>query len=450
MKRNCHRPTGLSIACAGLAAAVLTACGGGGGSAGTPDSPPGGRPEPLTCTVLPAEVTWFSGTASNEWNDVLIDARNRIWLAGYADSSGDSDIGPTGNSRAVLRLLAPDGHLLWESGSEFDTPGTDVAEALALSPQGMVVMAGRTTGAFTSAPNAGQFDTFVAWSDAAGPVSSWRFFQTGSATPQHVRRVQIAPDGDVVLAGYDDIYIPSNYVAAWSDSFATRLRRQGAGTANDRLEPLWHHQFQTAEPDFVEGLALASSGAETYVSGQIQQGASRGMFVRKLDAQGQALWTARYSTLSVDSIAVLKAMPDGTLLMAGSVFGPFHGGRDHGQQDVFVARIAADDGRLLQSWQFGSSESEWLTDMKLDSAGNIYLLGETQGVMAAGASAMGSTDLFMLKISPEGNLLGSRQWGTAGDDTAKRLAVDSCGHVVAVGSSMQNQRRSGLIWAWQP
>lgn len=445
MMQRFSQGRGTAIAAAACLAMGLSACGGG---AGTPAPD---QPAPLACTALPAEVGWFSGPASNDWNDVLIDARNRIWLAGYADGVvGESNIAPSGNSRAVLRLLAPDGQVLWESGAEFDTPGTDVAEALAITPQGTVVVAGRTTGAFGARPNAGQFDTFVAWRDDAGASAPWRFFQAGSERPQHARRVQIGPDGDVHLAGHDDDFIPSNYLQDWSDPFAMRLRRQGAGSADDRLEPQWHHQFATPEADFGEGLAVAPSGVETYISGQFLGGPLRGMFVRKLDSRGQGVWTARYSASPTDSVAALKAMPDGTLLIAGSVFGSFHGGQAKGQQDVFVARIAADDGRVLASWQFGSSEAEWLTDMQLDAAGNIYLLGETAGVMAAGATPMGANDLFMLKLSPDGSLLAARQWGTADDEAAKRLAIDSCGHVVAVASSTSNNRRRGLLWGWRP
>ena len=49
-----------------------------------------------------------------------------------------------------------------------------------------------------------------------------------------------------------------------------------------------------------------------------------------------------------------------------------------------------------------------------------------------------------------GSVIGRRQWGTAGDEMAARLAVDSCGRVVAVGSSTTAGTRAGVLWYWKP
>ncbi len=431
------------------AALLALSAGCGGGGAGS--SPP--PPAPSNCLNLPAEITWFRGEASNDWNDVHVDARNRVWLAGYAGGSlGATTIEPGGNSRAVLRQLAADGTLLWESGSEFDSPGTDVAEAITVTAQGTVVVAGRTTGAFAGAANAGQFDTFVAWADAGPQGSAWRFFQAGNPSPQHPRRVAIAQDGDILIAGQDDIFVPTNYVAAWPDPFALRLRRLDAGTANDRLQLRWQHQFASSVDDIIDALAVESTaqGNATYVAGSVAMGPERGMFVRKLDADGRVLWNVRPGGTQLDNIASLAVLADGTLLIAGTVYGAFQGGNAQGAQDAFVARLAAADGSVLQAWQFGSPDSEWLTDMKVGADGNIYLFGETLGTVAPGRPAAGETDLFLMKISPSGRLLASQQWGTPNDEGARHLAVDACGQVVAVGSSTVNRQRSALMWFWQP
>lgn len=423
-----------------LAATMLVACGGGGGASGGP----------LACVALPSEITWQRDALSSEWNDVLIDDRHRIWLAGYTNGRlSESNIGPTGNSRAVLRQWAPDGSLLWDAGATLDTPGTDIAEALAIGPQGTVYAAGRTTGAFGGAVNQGQFDSFVAWSDTPGGSTPWKLFQTGTETPQHPRRLAVDAQGDLLLAGEDDEYVPSNYVAAWSDAFALRLRRVGGGSADDRLTLAWRHQDASPEPDVGGGLAVAA-GAATYVSGASLSGAQRGMYLRKLAADGQPLWTARYSSSPTDHIAAVHTLGDGTLLVGGSVYGAFRGAAWHGQQDVFVARVSADDGRVLQSWQFGSDAVDWLTDLRVDAAGNIYLFGETAGSMAPGRLPAGASDLFLLKLAADGHVLASRQWGTDQDERAGRLAVDGCGGIVAVGSSGTATKRDALVWFWRP
>lgn len=426
-------------------ACVLAGCGSGGDDGVEREQPP----VRLACLDLPDEITWFRGAASNDWSDVRLDAHNRLWLAGYADGIvGASAVEPSGNSRAVVRHLDRDGRLLWDSGALLDTPGTDVAEALLLGPDGTLIVAGRTTGAFSNAINAGQFDTFLAWSKAPQASASWFFYQSGGAGPQRPTRLALAPDGDVVVAGQDDIFIPSNYVDAWPDPFVLRLQPFEVGTAFARLQPRWQHLFGTVHADNVGGLAL-QAGA-TYVSGSVDSGPSRGMFVRKLDAGGQVAWTKHYASVPFSHIAALLPQADGTLLMAGSVHGAFGDGVWQGGDDVFVARISGEDGRVLQSWQFGTPDGEMVADMVQDSQGNLLLLGETTGAWVSGQVNQGVIDLFLLKISPTGQRLAVRQWGTAADEAARRLAVDSCGHVVAVGSSTAANQRAGLLWFWKP
>jgi hypothetical protein len=425
-----------------LTAAAVAACGGGGDVGPAPPNPP------QACLDLPP-ITWHvSATAAADWNDVLVDRRNRVWLAGWAEGEvGRERLDPSGNSRAVVRQLDTDGSILWDSRHEFDSPGTDVAEALAIGADGRVFVAGRTSGTLDGRANAGQFDAFVAWADAATPATPWQRLQTGTERPEHPRRLHVAANGDLHLAGWDDEFVPTNYVAAWQDPIAFRFRRQGDG-----FVPAWRHQGGTEVPDVAEGLAV-DAGGNTYLGGSVQGGAQRGAFLRKLDAGGRALWTARYTSLPVDHIAAVQSLPDGTLLLAGSVYGAFRGNTAFGEQDVFVARVAADDGRVLASWQYGSPASEWLTDMKVDAQGRILLLGETQGSMVPDQPNAGEADLFMLQLDAEGRVLARTQWGTAADEGARRLAADSCGRVVATGASSHEgaagAQRAGVLWFWR-
>jgi hypothetical protein len=449
-RRRTPRHARRLLAASALAAlATLAACGGG-GDAGTPHPPPA---QPLACLNLPA-ITWHaSATAAADWNDVLVDRRNRVWLAGWAEGEvGQARIDPSGNSRAVVRVLDTDGSLVWDSRHSFDTPGTDVAEALALGADGRVFMAGRSTGSMDGRANAGQFDAFIAWADAQAvltePSTPWGRLQTGTERPEHPRRLQTMPNGDLLLAGWDDEFVPSNFVAAWQDPIALRFRPAGGGYAQ-----AWRYQGDSDVPDSVDALAVDATG-KIYLGGSTQSGAQRGMFLRKLDAEGRALWTARYTSLGVDHIAAVRLQPDGTLLVAGSVYGSFRGNAAQGEQDVFVARVAAADGRVLASWQYGSAGSEWLTDMVTDAQGRVLLLGETDGSLVPGQANAGAADLFMLQLDAQGQVLARTQWGTAADEQARRLATDSCGRVVATGASLREgaagARRAGLLWFWRP
>lgn len=157
------RRTALAVALLSL----LNACGGGGG--GGAATPPGGPPQ--VCVALPAEATLHPADAgASEWNDVLVDGSNRIWLAGYDRGVvGQTSLEPAGNARGMVRMLSNTGDLQFDSGSRFDSPGADVVEALALTASGTLYAVGRTTGVLAGTANRGQFDAFVASTDANRP-----------------------------------------------------------------------------------------------------------------------------------------------------------------------------------------------------------------------------------------------------------------------------------------
>jgi len=420
-----------------LAACLLLAgCGGGGGESTEPG--PG-------CAALPDEVSWFRGSAANDWNDVKVDADGHIWLAGFADGTlGATNIEPSGNSRGVVRELAPDGRLLWDSGSSFDTPGTDVAEALLLLPQGQVVVAGRTTGVLAGS-NAGQFDTFVA---QGTPTAGWRVMQTGNAAPQRPSQLAAAADGDIALVGYDDTFIPTNYLDRLPNPFVLRLQASN-GTAPPQLR--WQHRFDSTASDVASAVAPAPDGT-TYFAYTVDTGPDRGIYLRRLNAAGEPLWTQRYTDIGLDNIVALHLQADGSLWMAGTAHGAFDGQPATGLGGVFIARVAGNDGRVLQSWRHGSGTADRLTDMAIDRSGNFVLFGETAGSWVPGQPNAGQADLFLLRVSPTGQRLAVRQWGTADDDASARLALDACGNAFAVGSSTNTsagRRRAGVLWFWR-
>lgn len=431
-----------TVLAAAASLSLLAACGGSGPGTSPPQNPPPGNSPPLACLALPDEVSWHpDDTLSSEWKDVRVDGRQRLWRVGYERGRlGEATVDPSGDARAVVQALSATGQLLFDSGARLDSGGADVAEALTIDATGRVAVAGRTTGVLAGGANRGQFDLFVARFDAATPTAPWAVVQTGDARPQRPRRIAHLDAATLVVAGLDDIYVPTNYVADWSDTTAASFAIGPDGA----LSAGWLHRSNSVEPDV--GAALAVSGGQVFVGGAVQSGAQRGMFVRKLSDAGEPVWTARYTSAPSDQVAALATLPDGSLLMAATVSGPFRGGAHQGQQDVVVARIRADDGAVLWSVQLGSAGSEWLADAQVDAQGRIWLLGETDGSLVAGRLPAGETDLFLLRLTPQGALERAWQWGTAGDESASALALDGCGRAVVVGSSGDSRRRRALTW----
>jgi hypothetical protein len=395
---------------------------------------------------MPAEATLADvSDGSSEWNDVLVDWRSRIWLAGYDRGMvGQSTLDPSGNARAVVQVRAPDGEVLFATLGGLDSPGTDVAEALAMDARGIVYVAGRTTGVLAGGINRGQFDHFIARGDATQPAAPWPLTQFGDETSQRPRRLALRGTSELYMAGYDDAYIPTHDVAAWADAFVSRLRvTEGSGVPPVVLD--WIRQADTLEQDDGMALAVLANG-DAYLGGAVPAGDRRGMYVRRVRADGTVEWWQSYTAGGADNVAALVDMGDGSLLMAGSVFGSFRGAADQGEQDIVVARLRASDGAILWSTQLGTSAADGLTDAKVDAQGNIFLFGETEGTFVTGRPSAGQSDLFLLKLDAGGTVVRSWQWGTGSDERSSKLALDGCGRALAVGYVSSPGSRRAVIW----
>ena len=153
---------------------------------------------------------------------MIVDADDNIIVSGYEQGiRGVTNIEPDGNSRGVVMKINPAGTTSWKT--TLDTPGTDTAEDVAIDPAtGRLVVLGRTSGALPAFANQGQFDLVLATLDPAGQVA--KVFQAGNERPQHPVRLSIAPGGAVAVAGWDDTYIATNYLAAQQDGFVASFR----------------------------------------------------------------------------------------------------------------------------------------------------------------------------------------------------------------------------------
>ena len=90
------------------------------------------------------------------------------------------------------------------------------------------------------------------------------------------------------------------------------------------------------------------------------------------------------------------------------------------------------------SWTktLGGTLSEAVYDMKVDAAGNIYLVGTFLGEASFGSTTLtskGLNDIYVVKLSPTGDVIWARSAGGTGSDAALAVAVDATGNVYVTG-----------------
>jgi hypothetical protein len=400
----------------GLVVGMLPACG---------DSPAVKPPAEDGCE---GGLQW--GTPQDdEVLDLLLDAQSRLYVAGYEGGRLEGTVDPSGDARGVLMMFeAGTGARTPAWKKVFDTPGTETVEALTVHPStGAVYFAGRTTQAFPGFTHHGQQDLFVGGPKGDSPFEV--LYQGGSERPQHPRQLTFDGEGQLLVAGYDDLYVPGNYVEDWENAFVTKLRKE-PGT--EQWSEVWWRRFDIPGTDVVGGLAAVGTGGEFYLTGGVAGGAEKGMYLRKLDGNGDTLWLRQYSKGGLDMLQSVHVLPGGDVLVAGSTFSVL-GQQGYGGQDVVVHKFSGSTGETIWTYQYGSSDADWVTDMAVDAEGNIAVVGETLGAFEPGFEPRGSFDVFLLRLDARGTPLQVRQWGSPEDDRPLAVALDGQGNTFIGG-----------------
>jgi hypothetical protein len=401
----------------------------GGADAGEPDS--GTDAGPVTCTS-PWVGDRQEGTAtSDETLSVWVDGDGDIYTTGYAGGRvGETNIEPSGNSRAVVARYAADGRLRWRR--DIDTAGTDTAEHVTGGRErGTVRVVGRTTGTLEGQTQGGQFDVFLMELDAEGHTLST--LQHGDARPQHPLKVAVDSAGHVVVAGYDDLFVQNRVVLDAENGFVARFTQPPEGP----LALDWRVRSQLVDnPDRLTGLALSPAEDAVFTSGfkffPDDEGPG-GAFVRRLDsAEGAPRWTTFLAPVGTEADELLMT-PEGGLLLAGSTQLALEPGVPAvGEVDVILALLDPDSGEVRWLRQVGTPRSELALALARAPNGDVYVAGDTLGSFP-GFTHQGGRDLFVLRFSAKGVLLGAWQHGTPANDHVTGLAVDACGNALVTG-----------------
>lgn len=107
--------------------------------------------------------------------------------------------------------------------------------------------------------------------------------------------------------------------------------------------------------------------------------------------------------------------------------------------DAFILKLDA-SGNFLWAGTFGNLATKDINAMTVDDAGNTYFTGYFNGTMdvdpTAGVTNIASTlssNIFVLKIDPNGQLAWFRQVGTGGLEVGYGIDCDAAGNVYIVG-----------------
>ncbi len=171
-------------------------------------------------------------------------------------------------------------------------------------------------------------------------------------------------------------------------------------------------------------------------------------FVAVYDMQGTLLWAGSAGSADPNSVSSLAADTAGNLIAVGSfsasslAFGSIVL-TNAGFSDAFVVKYDP-SGTPLWAIAIGGSSSDEATGVATDSFGNIYLTGHFESSQLTIGSATltnagsGTKDIFLIKLSPQGQVLWARSFGGPDTDFGQAIAVSPIGDIAITGVFWSN------------
>ncbi|MET0182601.1 MAG: hypothetical protein ABW199_06925, partial [Caulobacterales bacterium] len=142
----------------------------------------------------------------------------------------------------------------------------------------------------------------------------------------------------------------------------------------------------------------------------------------KYDSAGKLLYARTLGASESAEGYALAVSTDGKVAVAGAVTGDLSGvGGVAGKSDSFVTMFDA-EGVEMWSQRRGASADDKVTAMQFTSSGQLIVAGVTSSAMQ-GQVAAGGQDSYVRGYSATGTTLFTKQFGTAGADSASAILV---------------------------
>ncbi len=382
-----------------------------------------------------------------------VDAQYRIRDGGVQVALGDYDHG---------RELTIDP--LLEFASYLGGPGQDFIFDLKTDSAGFLYLAGGTQSPASPSLNPFQqtnLTNFAPFLLKVSPAGDHVIFFTVLATSAYsnARAMALSPDGGVVLAGSTNSSnfplknaFQSSYSAAYYSAWITKL-------AGDGRTLVYSSFLGGSNWDEVDALAVDAQG-NTYLTGYTKSqdfpvlnaaqpkypGAYRSGFVTKVSPLGALLFST-FLGGSVDNwMRGLDIAPNQDVAVTGFTSSPDFPFVNATQTvvtsnipAVVVARLSP-TGKIVFASVLGGKARGIAAAVKFDPAGNYYITGQAgPGLTLKNPyqpSAQGTGNAFLVKLDASGqDMLFGTYLGGSGDDAAVGLALDVDGNMFIGGQT---------------
>ena len=173
----------------------------------------------------------------------------------------------------------------------------------------------------------------------------------------------------------------------------------------------------------------------------LENAGSQDFWILKLDAQGTISWSKTFGYSGADFGTTLLQASDNSFLITGVLDVTASGGQGnsrnsqrHAGGDIWAIKLS-ENGELLWRNYFGGSYTDTPFGVIETADKNFIIVGSSDSADIDISNNNGSYDFWVLQISPEGNLLWEKSFGGSEIDEARAITNTNDGNFLIVGDT---------------
>jgi len=391
------------------------------------------------------EVEWvknFGGSGEETAQAIIATSDEGYAILGFSNSMDGDIVGKTTavNDYWLLKLDAA-GNLEWNK--TYGGSKDDKGQSLAQTKDGGYILTGYAmSDDGDGSNNEGFHDNWILKLDASGNIEWEKSF--GFSGHDHSYDILQTQDGGFFFIGFLDI------TAARADGYDEKgqfLTRHGVGEfwgtkidAQGNVQ--WRKFFGGTNNDRAHAVVPSNDGGFVMAgfseSDDFDISATKGSYdfwVVKITSTGDLVWERSFGGSGIEiSYDIAKTTDNGYVITGNTFSNDTDVSKNNGESDVWLIKLA-DNGNLLWEKTLGGTQFDAAQGVYTSIDGGFLIAGNSKSSDLDAVSNMGENDLWVIKTDDKGALIWQQTFGGTDLDYGFDIIENTDKSVLVVGES---------------